>query len=117
MYGDQSGEFVGGYRKKGNFKADLDCMIFFRDNVKNSQIRKMPMLPFVGDALYDEMESSTLDMPDKKKYKRPPSGVRQTRRSASAEMIDRDEDEGMADNENMSPARRRPRRKRNQGKY
>lgn len=68
-----------------------------------------------GDALYDEMESSTLDMPDKKKYKRPPSGVRQTRRSASAEMIDRDEDEGMADNENMSPARRRPRRKRNQG--
>ena len=74
-----------------------------------------PMLPFVGDALYDEMESSTLDMPDKKKYKRPPSGVRQTRRSASAEMIDRDEDEVMADNENMSPARRRPRRKRNQG--
>ena len=32
MYGDQSGEFVGGYRKKGNFKADLDSMIFAYDH-------------------------------------------------------------------------------------
>lgn len=79
------------------------------------QVRRMPTLPFVGDALYDEMESNTLDMPDKKKHKRPPSGVRHTRRSASAEMIDRDEDEVMADNENMSPTRRRPRRKKYQG--
>ena len=73
------------------------------------------MLLFVGDALYDGIESNTLDLPDKKKYKRPSSGVRHTRRSASAEMIDRDEDEVMADNENTSPARRRPRRKKTHG--
>ena len=32
MYGDQSGEFVGEYQKKGNFKADLDGMIFAYDH-------------------------------------------------------------------------------------
>lgn len=68
-----------------------------------------------GDALYDEMESKTLEMPDKRRHKRPSSGVRHTRRSASAEMIDRDEDEMMGDNENLSPARRRPRRKKTHG--
>ena len=40
MYGDQSGKFVGGYRKKGNFKADLDRMIFFRDTVTMSRTHK-----------------------------------------------------------------------------
>ncbi|KAJ7334550.1 hypothetical protein OS493_014874 [Desmophyllum pertusum] len=57
----------------------------------------------------------TLDMPEKKRYKRPASGgVRHTRRSASAEVIDREDDE-MGDNENLSPARRRPRRKKTHG--
>ena len=69
----------------------------------------------LGDALYDEMESKTLEMPDKRRHKRPSSGVRHTRRSASAEMIDRDEDEMMGDNDNLSPARRRPRRKKTHG--
>ena len=32
MYRDQSGEFVGGYRKKSNLKADLDGMIFAYDH-------------------------------------------------------------------------------------
>ena len=32
MYRDQSGEFVGENRKKGNFKADLDGMIFAYDH-------------------------------------------------------------------------------------
>ncbi|XP_020630126.1 transmembrane protein 237A-like isoform X1 [Orbicella faveolata] len=69
-----------------------------------------------GD-VYDGMETSkTLDMPEKKRYKRPSSGgVRHTRRSASAEMIDREDDEMMGDNENLSPARRRPRRKKTHG--
>lgn len=66
-----------------------------------------------GD-VYDEMESKTLEMPDKKRYKRPSTGVRHTRRSASAEMIDRDEDD-MVGNENLSPARRRSRRKKTHG--
>ena len=70
----------------------------------------------LGDVLYDGMESKTLDMPEKKRYKRSSSGgVRHTRRSASAEMIDRYEDEVMGDNENLSPARRRPRRKKTHG--
>jgi len=70
----------------------------------------------LGD-VYDGMETSkTLDMPEKKRYKRPSSGgVRHTRRSASAEMIDREDDEMMGDNENLSPARRRPRRKKTHG--
>lgn len=65
--------------------------------------------------MYDGVESKTLDMPEKKRYKRPASGgVRHTRRSASAEVIDREDDE-MGDNENLSPARRRPRRKKTHG--
>ena len=60
--------------------------------------------------------SKTLDIPEKKRYKRPPSGgVRYTRRSASAEVINKEDDEMMADNENLSPARRRPRRKKTHG--
>lgn len=60
--------------------------------------------------------SKTLDMPEKKRYKRPASGgVRHTRRSASAEVIDREDEEMMGDNENLSPARRRPRRKKTHG--
>lgn len=62
--------------------------------------------------------SKTLDMPEKKRYKRPASGgVRHTRRSASAEVIDREDDEMMGDNENLSPARRRPRRKKSHGQF
>ena len=53
-------------------------------------------------------------MPEKKRYKRPASGVRHARRSASAEMIDR-EDDDVRDGENVSPARRRPRRKKTHG--
>lgn len=63
----------------------------------------------------DELESKTLEMPEKRRYKRPSSGVRHTRRSASAEMIDRGEDTRMGDNDNLSPARRRPRRKKSHG--
>lgn len=69
-----------------------------------------------GDVMYeDELESKTLEMPEKRRYKRPSSGVRHTRRSASAEMIDRGEDTRMGDNDNLSPARRRPRRKKSHG--
>ena len=71
------------------------------------------LLIYLGD-VYDGMESKTLEMPDKKRYKRPSTGVRHTRRSASAEMIDRDEDD-MVGNENLSPARRRSRRKKTHG--
>lgn len=71
---------------------------------------------YEGDVMYDDgVESKTLEMPEKRRYKRPSSGARHTRRSASAEMIDRDEDELMAENENLSPARRRPRRKKSHG--
>ena len=70
----------------------------------------------LGD-VYDGMETSkTLDMPEKKRYKRPAfGGIRHTRRSASAEVIDREDDEMMGDTENLSPARRRPRRKKSHG--
>lgn len=70
---------------------------------------------YLGD-VYDGMESKTLDMPEKKRYKRPASGgVRHTRRSASAEVINREDEEMMDEPENVSPARRRPRRKRTHG--
>lgn len=69
-----------------------------------------------GDVMFDEeMESKTLDLSERRRQKRPPSGVRHTRRSASAEMIGRDDDNVMGDNENMSPTRRRQRRKKPQG--
>ena len=61
--------------------------------------------------MYDEeMESKTLDLSERRRHKRPSSGVRHTRGSASAEMIDRDDDEtrGL---ENTSPTRRRQRRR------
>ncbi|RMX60153.1 hypothetical protein pdam_00010103 [Pocillopora damicornis] len=67
-----------------------------------------------GD-VYDGMESKTLDIPEKKRYKRPASGVTRHARSASAEVINRDEEDMMGDNENFTPARRRPRRKRTHG--
>lgn len=70
--------------------------------------------------MFDGTEmSKTLDMPEKKRYKRPASsgGIRHTRRSASAEVIDREDDETMGDNENLSPARRRPRRKKTHGQF
>lgn len=63
------------------------------------------------------MESKTLDIPEKKRYKRPASGVTRHARSASAEVINRDEEDMMGDNENFTPARRRPRRKRTHGEF
>lgn len=64
-----------------------------------------------GDVMYDEeMESKTLDLSERRRHKRPSSGVRHTRRSASAEMIDRDDDETRGF-ENTSPTRRRQRRR------
>ena len=63
------------------------------------------------------MESKTLDIPEKKRYKRPASGVTRHARSASAEVINRDEEDMMGDTENFTPARRRPRRKRTHGEF
>lgn len=63
------------------------------------------------------MESKTLDIPEKKRYKRPASGVTRHARSASAEVINRDEEDMMGDAENFTPARRRPRRKRTHGEF
>ena len=63
------------------------------------------------------MESKTLDIPEKKRYKRPASGVTRHARSASAEVINRDEEDMIGDTENFTPARRRPRRKRTHGEF
>ena len=74
------------------------------------------LLIYSGD-VYDGMESKTLDIPEKKRYKRPASGVTRHARSASAEVINRDEEDMMGDTENFTPARRRPRRKRTHGEF
>ena len=67
--------------------------------------------------MYDEeMESKTLDLSERRRHKRPSSGVRHTRRSASAEMIDRDDDD-MRGFENTSPTRRRQRRRKAHSRF
>lgn len=66
--------------------------------------------------MYDEeMESKTLDLSERRRHKRPSSGVRHTRRSASAEMIDRDDEMGGL--ENTSPTRRRQRRRKAHSRF
>lgn len=57
----------------------------------------------------------TLEIPDKKRHKRP-TGSRHAPRSASAEVLHHMEDEDMVEGENMSPTRRRSRRRRGHGK-
>ena len=70
------------------------------------------VLLFTGE-VQDVVETNTLETPDKKRHKRPPASSRHVRRSASAEMVDR---EGYnRDAENVSPSRRRQRRKRVHG--
>ncbi|KAK3753816.1 hypothetical protein QZH41_018467 [Actinostola sp. cb2023] len=66
--------------------------------------------------VYDgnEVQMHTLETPDKKRHKRP-MGSRHAPRSASAEVLHRMEEEEMADGENMSPTRRRNRRRRGHG--
>ena len=62
--------------------------------------------------LYDDAETNTLEVPEKKRHKRPAgSSSRHIRRSASAEMVDKEPHDG----ENISPTRRRQRRKRVHG--
>lgn len=67
--------------------------------------------------MYDEeMESKTLDLSERRRHKRLNSGVRHTRRSASAEMIDRDDDD-TGGIENTSPTRRRQRRRKAHSRF
>ncbi|XP_032241891.1 transmembrane protein 237 [Nematostella vectensis] len=57
----------------------------------------------------------SLQLPEKKRHKRPPPGPRHARRSASAEVINRLDGPDEMDGENMSPTRRRNRRRRAHG--
>lgn len=82
---------------------------------KNRARRQRRRSRMENGEVYDGMESNTLDIPEKKRYKRPASGVTRHARSASAEVINREEEDMMGDTENLSPARRRPRRKRTHG--
>ncbi|XP_031558406.1 transmembrane protein 237A-like [Actinia tenebrosa] len=62
----------------------------------------------------NELQMHTLDIPDKRRHKRPPmASSRHAPRSASAEVLNRMEDD--IDGENLSPTRGRNRRRRGHG--
>ena len=101
----------------GNFTNTVACLLDYSTIFTCLRWIIVQLIYFYSGDVYDGMESKTLDIPEKKRYKRPASGVTRHARSASAEVINRDEEDMMGDTENITPARRRPRRKRTHGEF
>jgi len=82
----------------------------------NTGIYSLLSLSFLLGDIYDEepAQMHTLDIPDKRRHKRPTA--RHAPRSASAEVLHRMEEDEILEGENLSPTRRRSRRRRGHGK-